>query len=88
MKINQLGLSGLNPYKTQLNKYEQFEKENGKKADKVEISLTAKEMQQVSPLVKDRQARVEELKIQVKNGQYQVDPQTVAKAIKKYYSSK
>ncbi len=45
MKINNFRPSGVNPYKNQLNKLEQLEKEPDKKTDVVEISTEAKEMQ-------------------------------------------
>ena len=45
MKINNIGPSGINPYKRQMNKLEEASNTLGKKADKVEISSTAKEMQ-------------------------------------------
>ena len=51
----------------------------------MEISSAAKEMQQTHEIVKDRMARIDELKIQVQNGQYQVDPKAVAKGIAKFY---
>ncbi|MGD6842970.1 flagellar biosynthesis anti-sigma factor FlgM [Bacillus infantis] len=85
MKINQnFGASGINPYKRQLNNMDNQSKET-KKTDKVEISSAAKEMQQVSQLTAKRQAKVEELKLQVQNGTYQVDAKETAKSILKFY---
>lgn len=88
MKINQLGPSGMNPYKRQMNKLDQAANVRGKTEDKVEISATAKEMQQVSRVESQRQERVEELKIQVQNGQYKVQPKEVAKSIYNFYFKK
>jgi negative regulator of flagellin synthesis FlgM len=85
MKINNINNSGINPYKRQLNKIDQAAKTNLHKADKIEISSAAKEMQETSKLVKDRQAKVEELKIQVENGNYKVDPQKIAKGVINFY---
>ncbi|RLQ96799.1 flagellar biosynthesis anti-sigma factor FlgM [Falsibacillus albus] len=85
MKINNIGPSGINPYKKQANKIEQYNKAKSMGADKVEISPAAKEMQQSSQLMKERQAKVEEIKSKVENGQYQVDPKAVAKGIFKFY---
>lgn len=87
MKINNYGTSGINPYKQQMNKLDQ-QKNTNKQNDKVEISATAKELQQVSNVEKERQKKVEQLKIQVQNGQYKVDPQAVANGIAKFYSGK
>lgn len=87
MKINNYGTSGINPYKQQMNKQNQVKNIN-KPNDKVEISATAKELQQVSNVEKERQKKVEQLKMQVENGQYKVDPQAVAKSISKFYFGK
>lgn len=83
MKINPFKPTEMNPYNRQVNKTGQ--KPNIKQTDKVEISSVAKEMQQTPDIVKERMARIEELKIQVQNGQYQVDPKTVAEGIAKFY---
>jgi negative regulator of flagellin synthesis FlgM len=85
MKINPLGSQGINPYKRQMNKLDQASKTTGKAADKVEISSAAKEMQQESQITNDRDAKVNELKIQVENGTYNVDPKAVAKSILDFY---
>ncbi|PLR78248.1 flagellar biosynthesis anti-sigma factor FlgM [Bacillus sp. V3-13] len=85
MKINNMGPSGLNPYKRQMNKLENTEKTASKASDKLEISSTAKEMQQVSQISSQREAKVEELRIQVENGNYKVNPRDVAKSIINYY---
>lgn len=82
MKINPIGTQGVNPYKRQMNKLDQVKSVNQQK-DKVEISTTAKEMQQVAD---QRQAKVEELKGQVENGTYTVDPKEVAKSMVRFYS--
>lgn len=86
MKINNFGTQGINPYKKQANKLEQANV-SGKPTDKVEISSTAKEMQ-LSSIDKARREKVEQLKIQVQNGQYHVDPKAVAKSIQSFYSGK
>lgn len=88
MKINNIGPSGINPYKRQMNKLEEASNTLGKKADKVEISSTAKEMQQLSQVSVQRQHKVEELKIQVENGTYKVDTNETAKSILNFYDKK
>ena len=85
MKINNFKPSGVNPYKNQLNKLEQMEKGPNKKKDVVEISAEAKEMQQVSPFEKERQIKVDELRIQVENGTYKPQPSEIAKSIINFY---
>jgi negative regulator of flagellin synthesis FlgM len=85
MKINPLGSQGINPYKRQMGKLDQANKTVSKAADKVEISSAAKEMQQESQITNERDAKVNELKIQVENGTYKVDPKAVAKSIVNFY---
>lgn len=70
-----------------MNQPGQTGKTSGKKADKVEISSAAMEMQQGGPdIAAQRQAKIDELKVQVQNGTYQVDPKTVANSIVNFYS--
>ena len=85
MKINPLGSQGVNPYKRQMNKLDQANKTTSKAADKVEISSAAKELQQESQITNERDAKINELKIQVENGTYKVDPKAVAKSIINFY---
>jgi negative regulator of flagellin synthesis FlgM len=86
MKINPFGSQGINPYQRQMNKVDQAGLAMNKQTDKVEISSTAKEMQQVSQLEKQRQAKVEELKLQVENGTYKMDSKESAKGMIHFYS--
>lgn len=85
MKINNFGTSGVNPYKRQMNKLDNATKTTANATDKIEISTTAKEMQQVSQYAVNRQTKVDELKIQVENGNYKVNPTEVAKSILNFY---
>jgi negative regulator of flagellin synthesis FlgM len=86
VKINPFGTQGINPYKKQMNKVDQAGRMVNKQKDKVEISTTAKEMQQVSQLATQRQAKVDELKLQVENGTYKMDSKETAKGILQFYS--
>ena len=86
MKINSFGTQGVNPYKRQMNKMEAANKAEGKTADKVEISAAAKEMQEVSQLSQQRQAKIDQLKIQVENGTYKLDPKETAKSMVDFFN--
>lgn len=88
MKINSIGSPGVNPYQRQMNKFDQVGKTVNKHTDKVEISAAAKDMQQVSQLSKQREAKVEELKIQVQNGTYTIDPKKIAASLVDFYKKK
>ncbi|NHM29970.1 flagellar biosynthesis anti-sigma factor FlgM [Neobacillus terrae] len=85
MKINNFGTQGVNPYKRQMNKIDNISKSPGKTADKVEISSAAKELQGVSQLGKERQAKIDQLKIQVENGTYKVDAKETAKNMVNFF---
>ncbi|WP_423408251.1 flagellar biosynthesis anti-sigma factor FlgM [Heyndrickxia sp. MSNUG] len=87
MKINNFGTHRINPYKRQMNKLDELKKAE-KPVDKVEISSTAKAMQQLSDVEQQRAKKVEELKIQVENGTYKPNPQEIAKSIANFYSKK
>ena len=85
MKINNFRPSGVNPYQNQQNKMDHLEKSKQKKTDVVEISPEAKEMQSISSIEKERQTKVEELKAQVGNGTYNLQPNQIAKSMIDYY---
>ncbi len=71
-----------------MNKADQLGKTGKAASDKIEISSTAKEMQEVSKLGKERQAKVEALKDQVQSGNYSIDAKAIAKGLKNFYSQK
>lgn len=85
MKINSMGPSGVNPYKRQMNKMDHAARQISKAADKVEISSTAKEMQQVSQFANARQEKIEALRAQIANGTYEINPKETAKGILDFY---
>ena len=85
MKINNFRPSGVNPYNNQQNKMDQLGKLKQKKTDVVEISREAKEMQSISSIEKERQTKVEELKAQVQDGTYNLQPNQIAKSMIDYY---
>ncbi|WP_445487927.1 flagellar biosynthesis anti-sigma factor FlgM [Niallia sp. 03133] len=88
MKINNYGTQGINPYKKQINKMDQTNKAASQGTDKVEISAAAKELQQVSQGSPERTEKVEALKKQVQSGNYEINPQEIAKSILNFYSKK
>ncbi|MCA1065198.1 flagellar biosynthesis anti-sigma factor FlgM [Rossellomorea sp. AcN35-11] len=86
MKINNIGNHNINPYKRNFNKMDQVGKTEKTASDKIEISTAAKEMQEVSKLGKERQAKVEALKDQVQSGNYTIDAKAIAKGLKNFYN--
>ncbi|RFU67417.1 flagellar biosynthesis anti-sigma factor FlgM [Bacillus sp. V59.32b] len=87
MKINNIGSSGVNPYNREYNKIETAKTANVK-ADKLEISSTAKELQQSLQIPAERQAKVDELKNKLESGTYKVNVHETAKSIIDYYFKK
>ncbi|MBM7649357.1 negative regulator of flagellin synthesis FlgM [Bacillus ectoiniformans] len=88
MKINHVGVSGINPYQKQLNKVNGPKKPSGAQADKLEISSAAKEMQGASKILKERQDKIQSLKQQVSSGEYKPNPEGIAKGIVDFYRGK
>ncbi|WP_174728879.1 flagellar biosynthesis anti-sigma factor FlgM [Mesobacillus harenae] len=88
MKINNIGPSGINPYKRQMNNPETAGTSKAKGSDKVEISSTAKELQQGSQVQAQREKKVEDIKLQVEAGTYSVNPKEVANSIYNFYFKK
>jgi negative regulator of flagellin synthesis FlgM len=85
MKINNVGMTGVNPFNVQANKMGNIKESKVKPSDKVEISSAAKEIQQSSPVHAVRQAKVDELKIQVEKGNYKLNAQATAKGLIDFY---
>ena len=84
MKINNIGLSNINPY-TQTNRAAQVQKPGQSFADKLEISSAAKVMKVATEFTDARAERVQKLKAQIQSGEYQVDAKKVAEDMLKYY---
>lgn len=88
MKINNnIGPTGINPYKRQINKLEQVGATASTKLDKVEISSIAKGLQNINSVEVERQQKVDELKIQVQNGTYKPSSVDIAKGILQFYKN-
>lgn len=88
MKINHIGLSNINPYNRNTNISNKENQNQNKTTDKIEISTAAKEMQQTSKIVTERQEKVAGLKMQIDNGSYKVDPKEIAKSVYQFYFKK
>ena len=85
MKINNVGPAGMNPYKKNINRLEETKQSSFQAKDKLEISTTAKELQQTSQVITQRQEKVEALKVSVQNGTYKLDAGETAKSIFDFY---
>ncbi|GAA0318834.1 hypothetical protein GCM10008967_06760 [Bacillus carboniphilus] len=88
MKIHNFGVTGMNPYKKQMAKTNAQMQKAQLGSDKIEISNTAKELQQNSSVIVDRQKKLEAIQKQIETGTYKVDPEKVAKSMVDFFSKK
>ena len=86
MKINNVNLPAVNPYKANELKAEKAEQKVNLQADKLEISAAAKQLSEVSSYTVGRDERVQELKGQIEAGTYKVDPEQLAKNLASYFN--
>lgn len=86
MRINSFNRPDVNPYNRQLSKAEQQPKQD--RVDQVDISDTAKKMHKASRIETERKARVEQLRIQVQNDDYKIEPKKIAEEIIQFYRKK
>lgn len=84
MKIQNNAYVKMNAYQKQAADHTKA-KDAQKKNDRVEISNTAKMMQQDSQFDISRKEKVAEIKAQVENGQYTVDPHKVAEKMARFW---
>lgn len=86
MKINNVNLPAINPYKANELKAAKAENSVKLQADKLEISAEAKQLSEISSYAVERNERVQELKAQVEAGTYKVDPEQLAKNLTAYFN--
>jgi len=86
MKINNVNLPAMNPYKANDLKAAKAEQKVSLQADKLEISAEAKKLSEVSTYTAGRNERVQEIKAQVEAGTYKVDPEQLAKNLASYFN--
>ncbi|WP_336822028.1 flagellar biosynthesis anti-sigma factor FlgM [Sporosarcina sp. USHLN248] len=85
MKINKMNIPPVNPYRTNQVKSEQANNQPKMNRDKLEISSQAKQLSEVSTFAAERKERIQELKAQIKSGEYKVEPEKLAENLIKYY---
>lgn len=84
MKITSIGVNNVNPYNKQQQKLKSVSGQSPF-ADKIEISLAAKEMQGSSTFSAERAEKVAKLKAEIESGEYKVDARKVAADMLRYY---
>ena len=85
MKITNIGLNQVNPYKRNQQQTEQAQKASKPTADQLEISAAAKSMQTKSPLEVEQAERVASIKAEIDAGTYKVDAKKLASNLLNYY---
>lgn len=84
MKINNVGVNAVNPYKRQAQKLDATEQIKKQSADQLQISSVAKELQS-STYATERSERVQQLKVDIETGNYKVDANKVAADLLSFY---
>ncbi|MFJ5769126.1 flagellar biosynthesis anti-sigma factor FlgM [Psychrobacillus sp. NPDC093180] len=85
MKITNIGLNQVNPYKRNQQQVEKTQQVAKPTTDQLEISSAAKSMQTKSPVEVNQAERVATIKAQIDAGTYQVDAKKLASNILNYY---
>ncbi|MBE1555007.1 flagellar biosynthesis anti-sigma factor FlgM [Sporosarcina limicola] len=85
MKIQNINLPAVNPYKANQLKAEQNEHKTKMKTDKLEISTAAKQLSELSTFPAERNERVQQIKAQVQSGMYEVDVQQLASNLANHF---
>ena len=84
MKINNVGVNAVNPYKRQALKLDLAEQTKKQSADQLQISSVAKELQS-SSFATERAERIQQLKVDIESGNYKVDAKQVAGDLLAFY---
>ena len=87
MKINPTGFNKIQLYQNQL-KVADNQRSKQQKEDQVEISSQAKDLQSASKVLSDREERVQQLKQQVQEGSYEINPSIIAEKMINYFNKK
>lgn len=85
MKITNIGLNQVNPYKRNQQLSEKTQNTSKTTADQLEISAAAKSMQIKSPIEVEQAERVAAIKADIDAGTYKVDAKQLASNILNYY---
>lgn len=86
MKINNVNLPAINPYKANELNVPKSVKATQAQTDKLEISSQAKKLSEISSYTTDRNERIQEIKAQIDAGTYKIDSQEIAKNLLSYYN--
>ncbi|WP_391120312.1 flagellar biosynthesis anti-sigma factor FlgM [Psychrobacillus sp. L3] len=85
MKISNIALNQVNPYKRNQQQMEKAQNTQKTTTDQLEISSAAKSMQIKSPLEVEQAERVAAIKADIDAGTYKVDAKQLASNILNYY---
>jgi len=85
MKITNVGVNQVNPYKRNQQQAEKVQNTTKTAADQLEISSAAKSMQTKSPIEVKQAERVAAIKADIDAGTYKVDAKQLASNILDYY---
>lgn len=85
MKINNVNIPAINPYKANELKVNQSQQHQLTQKDKLEISSKAKQLSEITSHAAERKEQVQKIKAQVEAGTYKVNAEEVAKSLLDFY---
>ncbi|TQR17655.1 flagellar biosynthesis anti-sigma factor FlgM [Psychrobacillus soli] len=85
MKITNIGVNQVNPYKRNQQQAEKAQQTTKPTTDQLEISSAAKSLQTKSPVEVEQAERVANIKAAIDAGTYKVDAKKLASNILDYY---
>lgn len=85
MKINNVNIPAVNPYKANELKVNKSAQHQLAQKDKLEISSEAKQLSELTSHATERKEQIQKIKAQVEAGTYQVNAEEVAKSLFEYY---
>ena len=85
MKINNVNLPIVNPYKANESNVQKAKQNSNLQTDKIEISSKAKQLSETSSFTIERNDRIAEIKKQIDAGTYQVNAKEIAESLVSYF---
>lgn len=86
MKIQGPNSTNLNPYKRQLQSYQNERKQSYK--DELKISKEAQQLQETNQVTKERATHIQNIKKQIDSGEYEVNYEQVAQKMINFWSDR
>ncbi len=86
MKINNVNLPIVNPYKANESTIQKAKQHVNTQTDKIEISSKAKQLSETSSFTIERNDRIQDIQAQIEAGTYKVDARELAGNLAAYFN--